>query len=49
MPAKVYEIVPYDFTEFGSTSAIGLMVVIIFEDYLIFLKLIATCEKDPAI
>jgi hypothetical protein len=47
MPVKVYKIALHDSTEVGSTAVIGLMVVIIFEDYLIFLKLMATSEKDP--
>jgi hypothetical protein len=49
MPVKIYKIALHDFTEVGSTAVIGLMVVIIFEDYLIFLKLIATSEKGPEI
>jgi hypothetical protein len=42
-PVEIYKIALHDFREVGSTA------VIIFEDYLIFLKLIVTSEKDPEI
>ena len=49
MPVKVYKVALHDLTEVGSTAVIGLMVVITFENYLIFLKLIATSGKGPEI
>jgi len=49
MPVKIYKIALHDFTEVNSTAVIGLMVIIIFENYLILIKLIATSEKDPEI